>query len=80
MREEILGKIIERAAKLFGMDASEITEDTTFEECKAKSAHISQITTYLEDEYDVEVPFMGFRKQKTFGEAADFVEDIVENM
>ena len=80
MREEILEKIIDRAAPLFGMEKDAITEDTTFAECNAKSAHISQITTYLEDEYDVEVPFMGFRRQKTFGEAADFVLELIEDL
>lgn len=79
MREEVLEKIIGRAASLFGMDEDMITQDTTFAECNAKSAHISQITTYLEDEYDMEIPFMNFRRQKTFGEAADFVADLIEN-
>lgn len=79
MREEILEKIIDRASALFGIDKDTITQETTFEECKAKSVHISQITTYLEDEYDIEIPFMNFRRQKTFGEAADFVLDLIEN-
>lgn len=78
MRDEILAKIIERAAPLFGMNPAEMTADTTFASCNAKSAHISQITTYLENEYDVEIPFMNFRRQKTLGEAADFVQEIVE--
>lgn len=79
MREEILEKIIRRGATLFGMEPSAISESTTFAECNAKSSHISQITTYLEDEYDMEIPFMNFRRQKTFGEAADFVLDLIEN-
>ncbi|MDF2512587.1 MAG: hypothetical protein K0S04_2453 [Herbinix sp.] len=79
MREEILKKIIHRAAPLFGMEESAITEATTFEECKAKSVHYSQITTYLEDEFEVEIPFMNFRRQKTFGEAADFVNELLED-
>ncbi len=79
MREQILEKIIDRAAPIFGLEKSAISEDTTFAECNAKSAHFSQITTYLEDEFDVEIPFMGFRRQKTFGEAADFVFDIIED-
>jgi len=78
MREEILAKIIERAAPIFGMDPASIHEDTTFASCNAKSVHISQITTFLENEYDIEVPFMGFRRQKTFGEAADFVLEQIE--
>lgn len=79
MREEILEKIISRAAAIFGMDKDMITQETTFAQCNAKSSHISQITTYLEDEYDIEIPFMNFRRQKTFGEAADFVLDLIEN-
>lgn len=79
MREEILEKLIKRAAPLFGMEIASITEETTFEECKAKSAHISQITTFLEDEYEIEIPFMNFRRQKTFGNAADFVLDLIES-
>lgn len=78
MREEILAKIIERAAPLFGMDSASLGEDTTFEACNAKSVHYSQITTYLEDEYDVEIPFMSFRRKKTLGEAADYVLELVE--
>lgn len=80
MREEILQKIIDRAAPLFGMDKAAITEDTTFAECNAKSVHISQITTFLEDEYDIEIHFMNFRRQKTFGEAADYVLELLEDL
>ncbi|SCP98462.1 acyl carrier protein [Anaerobium acetethylicum] len=79
MREEILEKIIGRAAPIFGMDPADITEATKFEDCNAKSAHISQITTFLEDEFDIEIPFMNFRRQKTFGEAADFVQELIED-
>ncbi|MFV0466225.1 MAG: acyl carrier protein [Lachnospiraceae bacterium] len=78
-REEIVEKIIERGAPLFGKDPSELSEDTTFEEVEAKSVHFSQITTYLEDEFDIEVPYMQFRRRKTIGEAADYVEELLEN-
>lgn len=78
MREEILAKIIEKGAYLWGKDASELSENTTFAEMNAKSGHISSITTFLEDEYDCEVPYMGFKKCKTLGEAAEYVEELVE--
>ena len=78
MREDILQKIIHRAAPLFGMAETGITEATTFEECKAKSVHFSQITTYLEDEFEIEIPYMNFRRQKSFGEAADYVKELLE--
>ena len=34
-----------------------------------------KFTTTLEDEYDVEVPFMAFKRCLTFGDAAAFVAD-----
>lgn len=75
---EILEKIIRRAAPIWGVSEESLNQNTTFEEMKAKSAHISQITTYLEDAFDVEVPYMGFRRCKTLGEAAQFVADLLE--
>ena len=79
-REEVKAKLIERAAPLFGKQADEMTEELLFvEDLKAKSVHYSQITTYLEDEFDVEIPYMNFRRQKTIGEAIDFVTDIIES-
>lgn len=78
MREEIIAKIIEKGAYLWGKDVAELNENTTFAEVNAKSVHISTITTYLEDEYDCEVPYIGFKKCKTIGEAADYVLELVE--
>lgn len=79
LREEIKEKLIERAAPLFGKEAEEITEEMKFvEDLKAKSVHFSQITTYLEDEFDVEIPYMKFRRKKTLGEAIDYVLELIE--
>lgn len=78
MRDEILNKIIERGAYIWGKDTSELNAETTFADMNAKSGHISQITTVLEDAFDIEVPYMGFKRCKTLGEAADFVADLLE--
>lgn len=78
MSDEIFAKIAEKCAYLWGVDASTITADTTFEEHNTKSVMISQITTYLEDEYDCEVPYMQFKRNKTVGEAAEFVAELIE--
>ena len=53
-REEILEALIGRIAQITGKDVETITEATPFEELNLKSVNISQITTYLEDETDVE--------------------------
>jgi acyl carrier protein len=78
MRSEIIEKIIKKGAYLWGIDEDKLSEDTTFAEVNAKSGHISSITTYLEDEYDCEIPYIGFKKCKTIGEAADYVVELAE--
>lgn len=73
-RSEIYAKLIERAAPLFGIQQENMTEDLRFEEdLKAKSVHYSQITTYLEYVFDIEIPYMTFRRKATIGEAVDYV-------
>ncbi|WP_099466631.1 acyl carrier protein [Konateibacter massiliensis] len=80
LRDSIKEKLIERGAPLFGKKPEEVTEDMRFvEDLNAKSVHYSQITTYLEDEFDVEIPYMNFRRKATIGEAVDYVLDLVEN-
>ena len=67
-----------RASQLFGKDASEFEEGTKFADLGIKSVQVSQLTTYLEDELDIEVPFMKFRRCETFGEATDFVCELLD--
>lgn len=76
-KEEVIELLSKKAAALFGVDASTLGESTSFkEDLKCKSADIVKFTVALEDEYDVEVPFMAFNRCKTFGEAADYVSEI----
>ena len=78
--EEVLQKLIERTAEVFKKDPAELTPDLNFEkDLKAKSVNLVQIITVLEDEFDVEIPFMQFRRKATIGEAAAFVAELCEN-
>ena len=53
-KEKVVDLIIERGSRLWGKAASELSADTRFaEDVNAKSVHISQITTFLEDELDI---------------------------
>ncbi|MGB4659551.1 MAG: acyl carrier protein [Mobilitalea sp.] len=80
-RDEVFTKLAERGAPLFGKEIKEISEDMRFvEDLNAKSIHYSQITTYLEDEFDVEIPYMTFRRKKTIKEAVDYVIELLENV
>ena len=78
-REEVIKKIIERCCVLFNKQPDELSENTNFAvDLGAKSGHVSQMTNFLEDEFDVEVPYMEFRRKTTIGEAADFIVELVE--
>jgi len=77
LRDEILEKIIQRAAEVFKKDPGELSAETSFvEDLKAKSVNLVQIIAILEDVYDVQINFMEFRRKKTLGEAAEFVAQL----
>jgi len=77
LKDEILGKIIERTAQVFKKDPGELSADTSFvEDLKAKSVNYVQIIAILEDAFDVQINFMQFRRKKTLGEAAEFVAQL----
>jgi acyl carrier protein len=78
MQDKILAKIIERASGIWGVDPAKLSSETTFAEMNAKSVHISQITTFLEDAFDIEVPYMNFKRCKTLGEAAQYVAGLLD--
>lgn len=78
LREEILETIINRAAEVFGKSGAEFSSETTFEELGAKSGNYVQITLVLEDKYDIEIPYMDFKRRKSFGEAAAYIEGLIE--
>ena len=80
LRKEIFTKLVGRAAPLFGKKPEEMGEDIRFtEDLNAKSVHYSQITTFLEDTFDVEIPFMTFRRKATIGDAVDYILELCEN-
>lgn len=78
MNEKVLLKLIERASGIWNQDQASLSADTVFADLHPKSAHYSQLTTFLEDEFDIEVPYMTFKRCKTFGEAAEYVTELLE--
>jgi acyl carrier protein len=74
-REEILGLLADRLTVIMG--AGNYSEEVAFETLGLKSVNYSQLTTSLEDELDVEIPFMDFRRKKTIGEAADYLIELI---
>ena len=78
LQEEILDKMIQRAAEVFKKDRTELSGETKFvDDLKAKSVNYVQIITIVMDTFDVEIPFMEFRRKKTLGEAAAYVAQLL---
>lgn len=72
-------KIMERCCVLFGKKMDELDENTRFiDDLGAKSGNVSQMTNFLEDEFDVEISFMEFRRKATLGMAAEYIEELCE--
>ena len=75
-QEEVVGVLKDKAVELFGCDPATLGPDTRFvEDLHCKSVNIVQFASALEDEYEVEVPFMELNKKKTFAEAAEFIDE-----
>lgn len=75
-QQEVVDILKDKAAEIFGTDASELSGDTRFvEDLGCKSVNIVQFASALEDEYEVEVPFMELNKAATFADAAALVDE-----
>ena len=71
-KEEVLELLINKITELQG--AAGVTSATRFkEDLNCKSSDIVRITAVLEEEYDVEVPFMAFNRCATLEYAADYM-------
>jgi len=78
-RKQILECMYKRLGEILNIDSSTLNEDTTFASLNMKSVNYSQLTTTLEDAFDVEVPYMNFKRKATLGEAADYVITLLES-
>lgn len=75
-QEEVVEILKNKAADIFGVDPSTLSEATSFvDDLHCKSVNIVQFASALEDEYEVEVPYMQLNKCVTFADAAKFVDD-----
>lgn len=76
IREEAVQVLCRKSEDLFGVKAETLGEDTRFDEdLHCKSTNIVQFSAALEDEFDIEVPFMELKRKKTFGDAAQWIEE-----
>lgn len=76
-RQNIFDTIVERLIAAAG--EREYTEDTEYAGLGLKSANYSQMINVLEDTFDVEIPYMDFKRKKTIGESVDFIVELIES-
>lgn len=75
-QQEVVDILRDKAVEIFGCDKESLSADTKFvDDLGCKSVNIVQFASALEDEYEVEVPFMELNKLATFGEAAALIDD-----
>ena len=70
--------VVEAVARIFRKDVGELTPDIRFlEDLHAKSINIVELVAVLQDQFQIEIPMMKVRRQKTIGEAAEFIAGLV---
>ncbi len=77
MENQYLEFILQEAKRVFTRE--DIIAETRFKaDLNAKSLSIAQLMNAIEDEYDVEVPYMEFKRKESIAEAAEYVKTLVE--
>ena len=78
VKEEVVEALVKKAAEVFHRDPAQLGADTSFiDDLEAKSVNFVQFSAMLEDLYDVEVPFMEFKRKKTFADAGKYIADLL---
>lgn len=76
--DEVIEHLKEYAVSINGSDPASLSPETRFEEdLGCKSIQYVQFTSKLEDEYEVEVPFMAFKRCRTFRDAAEYIQKLL---
>lgn len=79
IQEEVIEALSNKCAELFNVKAEDLGPETKFvEDLGAKSTNYVQLSSMLEDMYDLEVPYMEFHRKKTFQEAADYINSLFD--
>ena len=76
-QDEVIELLKNRASQLFGIDPATLSGDTNYDEdLHCKSTDIVRFSAALEDEYEIEVPYMALKRCKTFAETAKFMSEL----
>ncbi len=77
-RTEILATVVDVASDVLGINADEITEQTSFDELDADSLDRLQLVTALEDEFDIEFAEANLSSINSVSDAIDAIAAALE--
>lgn len=78
IQEEALAVLVKTAVRLFNANAADLSSETKFSDLKCKSVDYVKFSAALEDEFEIEVPYMQMRRCETFADACNFVAKEIE--
>ncbi|MCR4442350.1 MAG: acyl carrier protein [Peptococcaceae bacterium] len=71
----IFEKVKSIVAEQLGVEAADITLETTFDDLNADSLDVVELIMALEEEFDIEIPDEDAEKIKTVGDAVDYIKE-----
>jgi len=71
----IFEKVRAIVAEQLGVEADDITLETSFDDLNADSLDVVELIMALEEEFDIEIPDEDAEKIKTVGDAVEYIKD-----
>jgi len=79
-KDQVRSTVYSAIAATMNKPAEELTDNAELiADLGAKSVNFVRIISALEDEFELEIPFMEFRRKKTIGEAIDYIVQLYES-
>ncbi|MGI6224704.1 MAG: acyl carrier protein [Peptococcales bacterium] len=75
---DIFAKIKSIVVDQLGVDADEVTLETSFEDLNADSLDVVELVMALEEEFDIEIPDEDAEKIRSIGAAVEYIKAKVQ--